>query len=225
MILSDLPYGTSDCAWDSPIPLQPLWEQYLRIIKPHGAIVLTATQPFASMLVSSQPSLFRHEWIWNKSRAANFANCKNGPMKKHESVLVFSVGRVNYYPIMEDGDEYKERRQVRKDGGVYYKHEELESGSEWTGGKRDKRYPSSVRYIPSGRQQDLLHPTQKPVELFEYLIRTYTLAGETVLDTCMGSGTTAIACMNTNRQWVGFESDAKCYSTACERILKLEGGD
>ena len=215
MILCDLPYGTTACKWDSIIPFEPLWEQYERIIKDNGAIVLTASQPFTSALVMSNPKLFRHQWVWDKKVSASFALCNVAPMKVHEDVLVFSRKKVNYYPIMTPKDKpitvkHKQKQfetaplQKRFDHPVTY----------------DKSYPKSIIEISNRSEKRGLHPTQKPVALFEYLIKTYTNEGETVLDNCIGSGTTAIACMNTNRNYIGFELDKHYCDIANERIRK-----
>lgn len=220
MILCDLPYGTTACKWDVIIPFEPLWEQYERVIKDNGAIVLTASQPFTTDVINSNRRLFKHEWIWEKSRAANFANAKYCPLKKHENIIVFCRGSINYCPIMEDGEPYGTRHNtIRKDYGVYGTSRNLDS---YGGEKqiRNTRFPSSVIKVGSMRQQDLEHPTQKPVALFEYLIKTYTNEGETVLDNCMGSGTTAIACINTNRNYIGFEKEEKYFNIIQDRIKK-----
>jgi len=215
MILCDLPYGTTACKWDTVIPFEPLWEQYERIIKDNGAIVLTASQPFTSALVMSNPRMFKYEWIWEKDAGSNFLTVKYQPMKEHEEVLVFGKGRINYYPIMQErigsrkGKETTTVDSGRKDS-VY--------GTQIGIGKlkvAELRYPRSI--LRFNRERGL-HPTQKPVALFEYLIKTYTKEGETVLDNCMGSGTTAIACINTGRNYIGFEIDPDYYEAALERI-------
>lgn len=220
LVLCDLPYGTTACAWDSVIPFDALWGEYRRIAKQNAAIVLTASQPFTSALVMSNPKMFRHEWVWNKSRAANFASAKRAPLKKHESVLVFSSGAVRYYPRMEQGQEYKERRQTRKPDGIYGAAS-IESPDGWVGEIRGMRYPGTVLQFGSMRQQDLLHPTQKPVALMEYLIRTYTNEGDLVLDNCMGSGTTGVACASTGRRFIGMEMDADYFEIASKRIAEV----
>lgn len=220
MILCDLPYGTTACKWDSVIPFEPLWEQYERVIKDNGAIVLTASQPFTSALVMSNPKLFKYEWIWEKAVGSNFALLKYQPMKEHESVLVFSKGRHNYYPIMEE----------RKGGGksrIKYAHKDSEktTGEAIGALKRthsesygDLRNPSSVQFFNNRDRERGLHPTQKPVSLFEYLIKTYTNEGEVVLDNCLGSGTTAIAAINTNRNFIGIEREPEYVAIAQRRI-------
>ena len=213
MILCDLPYGSTACKWDVVIPFKPLWEQYKRIIKDRGAIVLTASQPFTSALVMSQPLMFRHEWVWRKEAGSNFATVKFGPMKEHESVLVFSRRRVNYFPIPQ---ERVGRRKGRDTKSCTYQ------ASDVYGIKPQGVFPVGVMRCPSSVQdfnrERGLHPTQKPVALLEYLIKTYTLEGETVLDNCMGSGSTGVACVNTGRNFIGIEKDYKYFEIAKKRI-------
>lgn len=245
MILCDLPYEVTALKWDKIIPLDELWEQYERVIKDNGAIVLTATQPFTSKLVMSNPKLFKYEWIWEKQKASNFMSAKYQPLKYHENVLVFGKGRVNYHPqkykvleieeIMEmnkkelmslmkfkDYDRFGkvDRRKTINDSVVAKDDIVMKKGSI---NKRYKdseyRYPKSVLKI-NKEINGLIHPTQKPVALFEYLINTYTNENETVLDNCMGSGTTAIAAINTNRNFIGFELDEDYYNASLDRIEK-----
>ena len=225
MILCDLPYGTTACKWDTIIPFEPLWEQYRRVAKRNAAIVLTASQPFTSVLVGSNIKNFKHEWIWEKAVGSNFATLKYQPMKEHESVLVFSVGVVNYYPIMQE--RKGTQRGVSPDYTNTASPSKNEKG-EATGGinrNRDgKKYgelrnPSSVQFFNNRIKSDRgCHPTQKPVALMEYLIKTYTNEGETVLDNCMGSGTTGVACINTNRNFIGIELDPEYFKIAEKRI-------
>ena len=220
MILCDLPYGTTACKWDTIIPFEPLWEQYERVIKDNGAIVLTSSQPFTSALVMSKAKLFKYEWIWEKSRTVGFLNAKNAPLKKHESVLVFSKGatangskrNMKYYP--QGLIEINEVRKSVKNKGIVGTRPSREGGYI----AKHKGYPNSLLKIDNERKQE--HPTQKPVALFEYLIKTYTNENETVLDNCMGSGTTAIAAINTNRNYIGFELDEEYCNLANERISK-----
>lgn len=214
--------GTTACKWDSVIPFEPLWEQYRRIAKKNAAIVLTASQPFTSVLVCSNLKGFKHEWIWEKNRGSNFGAAKYQPLKEHESVLVFSKdgGKVNYYPI-------KEPRKGAGADRVKYEFNGSNTGKrEVYGGFTDNRkghkeevlrYPSSIQ---KHNTQVGLHPTQKPVALMEYLIKTYTNEGEVVLDNTMGSGTTGVACVNTNRRFIGMELDDKYFEIAKERIEK-----
>jgi len=220
MILCDLPYGTTACKWDTVIPFDKLWEQYDRIIKPKGAVVLTASQPFTSALLMSNPKWFRHEWIWQKNRGSNFALLKWQPFKEHESVLVFSKETANYYPIKEERSESGKNRcaytfnnkvtsETINNKTFYNQDGERRSLDE------NLRNPSSIQKfnIEVG-----FHPTQKPVALFEYFIKTYTNEGETVLDNCAGSGTTAIACINTNRNYICIEKEQDYYNIARVRI-------
>ena len=219
MILCDLPYGTTACAWDTIIPFEPLWAQYERVIKDNGVIVLTASQPFTSALVMSNPKLFRYEWIYRKTKASNFILAKKHPMKHHENICVFYKRLPTYNPQMTKAptelirtrpNEYVS--EVKKDSvlgrGIkaYRRHD------------NGLRYPQSVQTFNNSDKNNQLHPTQKPVALFEYLIKTYTNKNETVLDNCMGSGTTAIACINTERNFIGFELDETYYNKSLERI-------
>jgi len=224
MILCDLPYGTTACKWDTIIPFEPLWQQYERIIKPNGAIVLTASQPFTTVLINSNFNLFKYCWYWNKENGGNFAVAKYMPHKVIEEILVFGKGKINYYPIEENVETHKIRplrpainRKGDNAQGMasgYFKHREDYDNK--------KRYPKNLLTYNS-RSGELnsssrLHPTQKPVELFEYLIKTYTNEGELVLDNTAGSGTTAIACLNTNRQFIVMEKEQKYYDIILKRV-------
>lgn len=216
MILCDLPYGTTACKWDTIIPFEPLWEQYERIIKDDGAIVLTAVQPFTSALVMSKPDLFSHSWVWKKTKATNYVQARKKPMKYHEDIVVFAKKQHIYNPQMRKGFiPYKkvQRENYDKDGAVFKDTREYGSVSESSG----ERFPSTVVEFSNPNNKSI-HPTQKPVALFEYLIKTYTNEGETVLDNCIGSGTTAIAAINTNRNFIGFELDESYYELANKRI-------
>ena len=220
-IICDLPYGTTACKWDTIIPFEPLWEQYKRIIKPNGAIVLFGSQPFTSALVMSNPKMFKYEWIWEKAVGSNFAALKYQPMKEHESVLVFSKGTHNYYPIKEERKGSGKERIKHKYNALESKTGEANGGllnTERTGNYGELRNPSSVQYFNNREGCRGLHPTQKPVALIEYLIKTYTNEGETVLDNTMGSGTTGVACVNTNRNFIGMELDDKYFEIAKARI-------
>ena len=210
MILCDLPYGTTACTWDTIIPFVPLWKQYRRIIKDNGAIVLTASQPFTSALIMSNIKMFKYEWIWIKTRACNFNLVKYRPLKMHENILIF--GGKNYYPIKEPkiGSSLQRTKYAYRTEKIseHFKCNER-------GFRTEDKYPSSYLKINSSVGY---HPTQKPVALFEYLIRTYTKEGETVLDNCIGSGTTAVACVNTGRNYIGIEKEEKYCRIAEERI-------
>ena len=207
MILCDLPYGTTACKWDTIIPFDLLWEQYERVIKDNGAIVLTASQPFTTKLIDSNIDLFRNCWVWNKKISGNPLLAKHQPLKVHEDICVFSKKRHNYYPQMRKG-------KMRKKGGGRSKLFDMEMSAKYS----DEYYPISIIEFSNAKRG--VHPTQKPVALFEYLIKTYTKEGETVLDNCMGSGTTAIAAINTNRNYIGFELDEGYYKASLDRIEK-----
>ena len=207
MILCDLPYGTTRNKWDTIIPLDKLWEQYDRITKDNGAIVLTAQTPFDKVLGMSNLETLKYEWIWTKYSGTGHLNAKKMPMKNHENILVFYKKLPTYNPQMTKGTPYTQKSG--RASSNYNPQERVTTVNE------GYRYPLTVQKFKSEKG---LHPTQKPVELFEYLIKTYTNDGETVLDNCMGSGTTAIACINTNRNYIGFELDQEYYRASIERI-------
>ena len=211
MILCDLPYGTTACKWDSIIPFEPLWAEYKRIIKKHGAIVLFGSEPFSSALRMSNIKNFKYDWIWNKKLAGNGILAKRQPLKIHEIISVFNSNI--YIPQMTKG-------KMRKKMGL--KESEITGGNSFAKEYvNDEYYPVSIQeFSIANLRRGRLHPTQKPVALFEYLIKTYTNEGETVLDNCMGSGTTAIACINTNRNYIGFELDKHYCEIANERVRK-----
>jgi site-specific DNA-methyltransferase (adenine-specific) len=211
MILCDLPYGTTACAWDTIIPFEPLWEQYERIIKDNGAIVLTASQPFTTDLINSNRRLFRYELIWDKGRGNEPWLCNIRPMKSHENICIFYKSKVQYNPQMIPLDKPDKRGACKVSFGEHAKYRSQLPKREYT-----HRYPVSIIKATGARRGK--HPTEKPVELFEYLIKTYTNEGETVLDNCMGSGTTAVACINTNRHYIGYELDEKYFEVAQKRI-------
>lgn len=195
-IIADLPYGTTACKWDSVIPFEPLWKQYKRLIKPRGAIVLFGSQPFTSALVMSNVEWFRYEWIWNKSNGGGFLNANRHPLKRHESVLVFAGGLTAYNPQMAGGKPYRRTRAAA--GKTTFD----QSVAGWVTDNDGSRYPTTVQYF---KNETGLHPTQKPVELLEYFILTYTNIGDTILDNTMGSGTTGVACVRQERNFVGIE--------------------
>jgi site-specific DNA-methyltransferase (adenine-specific) len=212
MVLCDLPYGTTQNKWDSVIPFNELWNQYNRVSKQSSAIVLTAAQPFSSALVMSNPNDFKYQWIWVKSKITGVLNAKKMPVRKHEQVLVFSKTSTIY-----NAQGLISKGTVTKQGGCsdnYGKRSSIDYFQEWT------NWPRDVIEIPSeGKTQ---HPTQKPVALMEYLINTYTNEVQIVLDNTMGSGTTGVACINTNRKFIGIEKDKKYFDIACERINKAK---
>ena len=210
MILCDLPYGTTHCKWDTRIPLEPLWEQYRRVIKPNGAIVLTAMPPFSHALGWHAIDIIRYSWYWRKPHTGQM-NANRMPLKNVEEILVFYNSQPCYNPQFSYSTPYVNKRRGFKGSELYGQQRDYTTKNE-TG----KRYPMQV--IEFKNDKTKLHPTQKPVALFEYLIKTYTNPGELVLDNCMGSGTTAIACMNTGRNFIGFEMDKGYYDIACKRI-------
>lgn len=213
-IICDPPYGTTACKWDSIIPLDKMWEQLKRVIKPNGAIVLFGSEPFSSFLRVSNIEQFKYDWIWDKKKGGNPLLSKIQPIKIFEIVSVFGKGRVNYFPIMTPRDKPKSRGKNK--GTV----------SETTGNSftEDKTYthyyPKAIIEASNASQVGKLHPTQKPVALMEYLVKTYTNEGEVVLDFTMGSGTTGVACANTNRKFIGIELDQGYFNIAQERIQK-----
>jgi site-specific DNA-methyltransferase (adenine-specific) len=213
MILCDLPYGTTQNKWDIIIPFAPLWKEYERIIKDKGAIVLTASQPFTSQLVMSNPDLFKYELIWEKTISSNQLNATHQPLRTHENILVFYKKKPTYNPQFENGTPYSIKRRVTYNGRGYGEQKDTTKIND------GYRYPKSVLKIPNPRIKGG-HPTQKPVPLFEYLIKTYTNERDIVLDSCIGSGTTAIACMNTNRNFIGIEKDEEYFKIAKENISK-----
>lgn len=225
MILCDLPYGTTACKWDVIIPFEPLWEQYHRIIKDNGAIVLTASQPFTSALVMSNIKNFKYEWIWHKNSSGSFATAKKRPMKYHENILVFSKKQTTYNPIFQEYSKstqhrFKDGEKVNRNKQVIKSTNEIQKGLSFEGEQpmliSRGKYPETVQLFKNEANNKRLHPTQKPVALFEYLIKTYTNEGDLVLDNCAGSGTTAIACINTNRNYILMKKEEKY----CEIIRK-----
>lgn len=208
MILADLPYGTTRNKWDSVIPLEPLWEQYKRVIKDNGAIVLTAQTPFDKILGASNIKMMKYEWIWQKDGGTGHLNAKKMPMKDHENILVFYKRLPTYNPQMRQGEPYVQKSG--KGSSNYGEQRQVVTHN------KGERYPLTV--IKFNRDRGGLHPTQKPVALFEYLIKTYTNEGDTVLDNVMGSGTTGVACKNLNRNFIGMELDEDYFKIAKERI-------
>lgn len=210
MVLCDLPYGTTQNKWDSIIPLPALWEQYRRVCK--GAIVLTAAQPFTSVLTCSNLGMFKYAWVWQKEAGTGLLNAKKQPLRDHEDVLVFYASQPTYNPQWGGGKPYKCRK-----GGETSNYNP--SGSVVTESD-GKRYPKTTQFFQ--RDKTKVHPTQKPVALMEYLIRTYTNEGDTVLDNTMGSGTTGVACINTGRSFIGIERDPGYFKIAQARCGVLQ---
>lgn len=229
-IICDLPYGTTKCKWDVVIPFEPLWEQYNRVIKKQGAIVLFGVEPFTSLLINSNLSMFREKLTWKKHKPSNIGNAKYMHLKYSEDIIVFSDGRCVYNPQMQprlsdrvrqaQKGNSKQWRSNRKDSQEVSFSTQYE-GRDWHTFDADLKYPGNVITIPavvSNSHEKVSHPTQKPVALLEYLVKTYTNEGEIILDNCMGSGTTAIACINTNRKYIGFEKDKGYYDIGERRI-------
>ena len=214
-IICDLPYGTTACKWDTIIPFDKLWEQYERIIKDNGAIILTASQPFTSALVMSNPKLFKYEWIWEKNVASNFMQYKFMVAKKHENVLIFAKGKTKYNPIMEDKSELSIQRMKYKfknrKQSEHYKTDISEDRSD----RQEKMYPTSVKKF---NREVGLHPTQKPISMMEYFVLTYTDENDTILDNTFGSCTTGIACINTNRNFIGIENNMDYFNISLKRV-------
>lgn len=215
LILTDPPYGTTSCKWDSVIDFTLMWEQLKRIIKPNGAIVLFGGEPFSSALRMSNVKKYKYDWVWDKVTAKGHLVAKIRPMQQTENICVFGDGKINYYPIMV------ERDKPRKDVDVEYSRTEIMGGKTTKPQSkivRDKKYPKNLLTFSNASQKDKLHPTQKPVALLEYLIKTYTQEGETVLDFTMGSGSTIVAAINTSRKSIGIEMDEGYFDVAAKRI-------
>ncbi len=204
MVLCDLPYGTTACKWDTIIPFDLLWRQYERIIKDNGVIALFGSQPFMSMLIHSNIKLFRHEWIWQKDKSGNFMNCKFEPMKVHESIAIFGKRKGTYLPVMELREE-KNKRNNKSRLNTSNIISTQQFYTEKSRGNSDYKYPTSVKRFNSVRRG--LHPTQKPIDLLEYLIKTYTNEDDLVLDNTAGVLSTGLACENLGRRWINIELD------------------
>ena len=212
MILCDLPYGTTANKWDTIIPFEPLWEQYERVIKDNGAIVLTANQPFTTELIASNRKSYKYVWYWEKTKPSNHLNAKKQPLRTIEDIVVFYKKQPTYNPRMTK----REKTIIGKDTGTQKTYGKTKGGysKEYT-----HKYPVNLLRFPRDKQ---VHPTQKPVALLEYLIKTYTNESETVLDNVMGSGSTGVACLNTNRSFIGIELDKNTFKIAKNRILSYE---
>jgi site-specific DNA-methyltransferase (adenine-specific) len=211
-IITDPPYGTTACKWDAVIPFEPMWKELNRIIKDNGAIVLFGSQPFTSALVMSNPKMFKYEWIWDKVKPSGFQIAKYRPMTNHEHCVVFSKSTPNYYPITTPRDKIKKNSfQSKSESSPLQKHDGKER-------IYDSYLPKSILTISNANQRNRIHPTQKPIQLMEYLVKTYTNENETVLDFTMGSGTTGVACKNLNRNFIGIEKDDNYFKIATDRI-------
>lgn len=214
MVLCDLPYGTTQCAWDSVIPIDRLWEEWHRVTKENAAICLFGAEPFSSMLRMSNLQEFKYDWVWDKVKGTGFLNAKKQPLRNHEIVSVFYRKQCTYNPQMTHGHTRKQtHRKSNQQGEVY-------GGAAENFYDSTDRYPRSIQVFSTDTQNSSVHPTQKPVALLEYLIRTYTNEGETVLDSTMGAGSTGIACVNTGRGFIGIELEEKYCRIAQERIEK-----
>lgn len=221
LILTDPPYGTTACKWDSVIPFEPMWEQLNRIIKPNGPIVLFGSQPFSATLICSNIKNFRYEIIWDKVNSSSGILAKKRPLKSHENILVFYKNQPNYYPQMTEGKQWHRAGKKEKKMPNVYGEEKTairKSNSDTT----NLKYPKSIWTFSNADNTKRIHPTQKPVALLEYLIKTYTLEGETVLDFTMGSGSTGEACLRTNRNFIGIEIEEKYFNIAKERLEKVK---
>ncbi len=224
-VIADPPYGTTACKWDSVIPLDAMWTQLKRVIKPKGAIVLFGSQPFTSQLVMSNPDWFKYQWVWEKSIATGFNHAANMPLRNYEDVAIFSDGsiqhehltdnRMKYYPQgLQRHDVPNRRGSLGLSGTMERKNHSNTYVTRFT------NYPRMLLYFPN--DGNTVHPTQKPVALLEYLIRTYTNEGETVLDFTMGSGTTGVACLNTGRRFIGIEKEPQYYAIAGKRMAEVK---
>ena len=215
LILTDPPYGTTACKWDSIIPFDLMWEQLKRIIKPDGAIVLFGSEPFSSLLRCSNLKMFKYDWIWEKSKATGFLNSKKQPLRAHETVSVFYSKQPTYNPQMIKGESYnKGVRKEQTSDDVYGRFNQVEVKSDGL------RFPRSVQYFKTAESEGGFHKTQKPVALLEYLIKTYTQENETVLDFTAGSMSTAIACINTNRKGIMIEKDEHYFKVGSDRVAQ-----
>ena len=212
MVLTDPPYGTTACKWDSVIPFDKMWEQLNRITKSNGAIVLFGSEPFSSLLRCSNIDNYKYDWIWDKITATGMMTAKIMPMKEHEIISVFSNGGISYFPIME--------KMLKPEKYRVYGKTDIWGGSELNHDTRvrDEKYPKSILRYTNANHTNKFHPTQKPVDLLQYLIKTYTNEKETVLDFTMGSGSTGVACKLTNRKFIGIELDDYYFNIAKQRI-------
>lgn len=216
-IITDPPYGTTACKWDSVIPFEPMWEELKRIIKPNGAIVLFGSEPFSSALRMSNIKQYKYDWVWDKKKSGNIFLAKHQPMKTFENILIFSKEKHHYFPIMKPREKIKKSKNYGTGeaiGGNRAAEDKVYTYKE--------KYPIAIIEFSNASQKGKVHPTQKPVALLEYLIKTYTNEGETVLDFTMGSGSTGVACKNTNRNFIGIELDEKYFEIAKERIMNYD---
>lgn len=216
LVLTDPPYGTTQCKWDTIIPLDLMWCEIKRIIKPNGAIVLFGAQPFSSVLVTSNIKDFKYDWIWRKPKGTGHLNAKKQPMRDKEDILVFYQKQCTYNPQMTEGTPYRDKAG-KNHSGTDSMSDNYGAYTNFRNNNNGTRYPKQVLEF-GVVERGSLHPTQKPVALLEYLIKTYSNESETVLDFTFGSGSTGVACLNTNRKFLGIEMDAKYYEVACDRL-------
>lgn len=211
MIFTDLPYGTTKNAWDVPLPLDTLWKQYKRVLKPGGAVLLFAQMPFDADLINSNRRWYRYEWIWHKTMPAGFLNANRMPLRTHENILVFYEHLPTYHPQMTPGKPYTAMRSARatRNYGHFDRALTINEG---------ERYPRDVLTFSNGNNASKIHPTEKPVDLLEYMVRTYTDEDDTVLDSCMGSGSCGVACQHLGRNFIGIEKDPRYFEAARKRI-------
>lgn len=214
MILCDLPYGTTACKWDIVIPFDRLWEQYNRIIKDNGAIVLFGTEPFSSQLRMSNLKMYKYDWIWDKKIPSGMSYARFQPMRQTENISVFCKTKTVYYPQLE-----KREKPIVSGGNEYSPSAPIQARKQGGGHKKSYEYKQPTTLLRFDKvRRGSIHPTEKPIPLLEYLIRTYTQEGEVVLDNCMGSGSTGVACINTNRKFIGIELDETYFEIAKKRI-------
>ena len=212
-IITDPPYGTTACKWDSVIDFYLMWEQLNRIIKPNGAIVLFGSEPFSSALRMSNIKNYKYDWIWQKNKTTGFLNAKKQPMNDNENIIVFYKKQCLYNPQKTKAEKLYKRGNINRGNTEVYGNQK-----EYTDKETGMRYPKRIQYFNNNNNEKRLHPTQKPVALMEYLIKTYTNENETVLDFTMGSGTTGLACRNINRHFIGIEKDENYFNIATERL-------
>lgn len=214
LVYCDLPFGTTQCGWDNVIPFEKMWKEVIRIAKKNAPIVFHAQQPFTSNLILSNPKMFKYTWVWEKSKATGFLNAKKRPLVAHEDIVVFCKGTPVYYPQMTQGEAYnKGVRKQQTDNDIYGIFEQVEVKSEGL------RYPRSVQYFKTAESEgQTFHKTEKPIDLCRYIIQTYSLEGQTVLDFTMGSNKSGLACEMLNRNFIGIESDIKHFETSIRRV-------
>lgn len=228
-IIADLPYGTTACKWDSILPLDKLWNEYERVIKDNGAIVLFGSEPFSSILRVSKLYLFKYDWVWLKNTSSNFLQANYQPIKRHENILVFSKSnasytkknnKMKYFPILNENEKvYSERQNQSIEVGLNAWKDRMSDNYEFKRNKNKGTFPKSVIEF-AGKISNKNHPTEKPIELMEYLVKTYTNEGDMVLDNTMGSGTTNLACIKLNRKSIGIEKEKQYYDVAVRRALE-----